>query len=361
MPRPLALIAACLAALAAALPAPSAQARVPREFIGIVSEDAFAGDSDYRAQQMRAQAGLGIGLVRQVLYWGEIERARGQYDFSYYDGYVEALARHRMRLMPILGDPPAFRQSIPRRGRRRGVYPPRRYADMGAFAALLVRRYGPRGSFWSEHPDVPKVPIRSWQVWNEPNLPVYWASGPNPAQYTALLKVTSRAIRAEDPGAEIVSAGLPNSRLGIPFSKFLAGMYRAGARAAFSTLAIHPYARTHDGVVAAVAAARRMMNRQRHSRGSIWVTEVGWATDGPRSSFRVGERGQATRIRGTLLGLARERRRLRLRGVVYYAWKDSRVPEDRDYFGLHTGLIRRNGRRKLGYAAFRDAAAQLLR
>ena len=364
LPRHTAILAAACS-LAAVLLAPRpADAAVNRDFVGIVSEDVFSGNSPYRALHLDQQARVGIGLTRQPFYWFSMEReaAPRAYDFSYYDEYVGQTAARGIRVMPVLIDPPAFRSSAPARGRKRGVYPPRSFGEMGRWAAALVRRYGPKGTLWSERPALRKVPIRAWQVWNEPNLPVFWASGPSPVQYTRMLRAVSSAIKGVDRGAEIVSAGLPNSRLGIPFSRFLTGMYRAGAASGFDTLAIHPYARTDRGVVAAVAAARRLMNAWRDRRAAIWVTEMGWATGGPRSSFRVSEREQGRLIRSTLLGLAKARRGLRLRGAVYFNWKDSRPTKGNpDFFGYYTGLLRRDGRRKLGFEAFRSASAQLRR
>ena len=53
--------------------------------------------------------------------------------------------------------------------------PPKRVADYTAYLSALAKRYGPKGTFWSENPTVPKRPIREWQIWNEPNLPYQWA------------------------------------------------------------------------------------------------------------------------------------------------------------------------------------------
>ena len=42
------------------------------------------------------------------------------------------------------------------------------------YLAALVERYGPDGTFWTDHPELPKHPLREWQIWNEPHLPAYW-------------------------------------------------------------------------------------------------------------------------------------------------------------------------------------------
>ena len=342
--------------------APPASAGVRADFVGLAGEDVSIGDADYRASALSDQARVGAGVVRLTFDWSRMEPEPGVYDLSAYDLEVAGAARAGVRLLPVIAIPPVFRQRRPQRRARRGSYPPRP-GEMAEFAAMLVRRYGPGGTLFEDRPDLPHRPIRSWQIWNEPNLRVYWQPRPNARAYVRLLRTVGDAIEAVDPRAEIVSAGLPQSRQGVPFERFVNAMYRAGAKGTFDTLAVHPYARSERGVIGAVRLARRLTRRHRDGRRPIWVTEVGWSTGGPRSPFRAGMRGQAKRIRATLRGLARRRKRLRVRGVVYYNWRDYpfEVPRSKDFFGLHTGLLRPNGRKKPGYFAFARAARTLRR
>jgi hypothetical protein len=327
----------------------------------MVSDDVVAGNQPYRLRTLARERQAGVHLLRQSFDWRALEPRPGRYKLHYYDDFVEALARNRIRLLPVLGDPPRFRSSRPAHGAHRGVYPPKRFADMGALASALVKRYGPRGSFWRERPGVPKVPIRSWQIWNEPSLPVYWASGPNPAAYVRLLRVVGKAIKRSDARAEIVSAGLPESRLGVPFKQYLNGMYDAGAAGSFDTLAVHPYAKDAAGAVDALQEARRITDR-RGDHPLIWVTELGWASGGVASPFTVGEREQARLLSRTLRELGRRRVELGVRGVVVYDWRDLRpYAGARDFFGYHTGLLDVNGRPKPAFAAFRSAVRSLSR
>src|SRR5918993_758681 len=195
---------------------------------------------------MAAIAGTGARVLRQPFYWSVMEPQRGRYDFSLYDAYIATAANANLRVLPILFDPPAFRSAGPVAGARRGTYPPASNTDFAFFAAALVRRYGPGGEFWQRHPELPQLPIQSWQVWNEPNIPVYWPSGPNPGEYAAMLRAVSSGIKAVDPGAKVVTAGLNESEIGIKLAPFLNGMYRAGAKGSFDVLALHPYAPASD-------------------------------------------------------------------------------------------------------------------
>src|SRR5437762_133142 len=82
--------------------------------------------------------------------------------------------------------------------------PRRDVAAYAAYCAALVRRYGPAGTFWAEHPSTPRLVIRAWQIWNEPNLPVYWTTQPFATGYVRLLKAARKAIKAVDRGSTIV-------------------------------------------------------------------------------------------------------------------------------------------------------------
>ncbi len=348
-------------ALALALGA-RAEAALPTGFVGIVSDDVFARTLSYRDRALASQQRAGITLIRLTFDWARVEHRRNHYDFTFYDSVVASAAEHGIEILPVLFDPPSFRSSRPRHHAARGTYYPKHYGDLGAFGAAVARRYGPFGTLWTQEPKLPKVPITSYQVWNEPNLPVYSPPVPSARKYVALLKATARRIRAVLPSAEIVSAGMPDSRLSQPgLYTFVAQLYRAGARGAFNTLAINPYSRSSGGVITILKKVRRIMRHYHDSRAMLWSTEMGWSDRGPGAQYRVGLAGQASRIKQTIAALSRARRSLNLRGFIYYSWRDGKpyAPRFIDFWGLHTGLLASNGSPKPAFAAFTSAVAAL--
>lgn len=350
------LVTALVALLLA--PASVAHARVPAGFVGMTSEDVLAGSPAYRAQTLGTQRASGVQLLRQKFDWAIIESSPRRYDLGWYDGFVLAAASHGIRVLPVLFNAPSFY------ARRRGnaFCPPRRTARMARFARALVRRYGPRGSLWRQNPGVRKLPIRSWQIWNEPNLRVYWCGRPRARAYARMLRIVGKSIRRVHRRAEIVTAGLPASELKgtVPLPRYIRQLYRAGAKRWFTTLAINSYARNQRDLGRLLGGTRRLMNGW-GDRAKIWVTELGWGDHGPRHRFVVGSRGQARRITRSFAYLRRHRGGLRLRGVVYYSWRDSRPypPQYKDMWGLHTGLLRLDGSPKPAYRAFRRAVRGL--
>jgi hypothetical protein len=328
--------------------------RLPKAFFGIVATHAYAVEGAARRVQLEQIRKTGVGTLRHNFEWTVVEPRPGVYNYGVSDSFVADAARQGLSILPVLCNPPPFRSSQPAQGAQRGMYPPRSLGEFAAFAHGLVRRYGPGGSFWAERPGLPQRPIRAWQVWNEPHLAAYWPTGPDPAAYTAMLKAVAWGIRTADPSAEVVAAALSQSNLGMPLNRFIRGMYRAGAKGSFNSLAINPYAPAADQVYKLMRGARRVANRAGDRRVGLRVTELGWATSGPRSPFRLGYSGQAQLIKRTWATLVARRKRLRLRGLIYYSWRDlpPYAPLTRDFYGLHTGLLERDGRSKPSRARF---------
>jgi hypothetical protein len=162
-----------------------------------------------------------------------------------------------------------------------------------------------------------------------------------------------------DPGAEIVTAGLPDSRRGVPLRDYVAAMYAAGGAGTFDALAVNPYGLDANGVLDTVRAVRAVA-AESGDDPAVWVTELGWATGGPPSAFKVSEPRQAELLEQTVLALARRRDRLRIRGVVYFNWRDSTpYAGGPDFFGLYTGLLRLDGQAKPALSAYKKLAKAL--
>jgi hypothetical protein len=350
------LLVSALVCLVAAMPA---AARVPRGFVGVTAEDVFTGDANYRTTNLSIESAIGVQLIRQTFDWSSIERRPGTFDLSYHDEFVANAASHGIQVVPMLFNPPAFYRPL----RPGSTCQPRSNDAFARFAQVLVRRYGPRGTLWAERPDVPRKPVTAWQIWNEPNLRQYWCPRPNARRYVSMLRRVGRAINAVDRKAQIYTAGLPASRLrsAVPLGRYLDDMYRAGAKNAFDTLGLNPYARDQRALRKLLHSTRRTMDRHGDRKAGIWISELGWGDRGVRHRLIVGSKGQATRIRKSFAIIGRERRRLRLRGVVYFSWRDTRPypPRFKNLWGLHTGLLRLDGGFKPAYFAFKNAVARL--
>jgi hypothetical protein len=354
------LLAALTVGLVGATLSASAQAAAPAGFVGMSAQDVFAGNARYKAAQLEAMHAAGVTLVRQVFDWSVIESRPGFYNFSSYDSTVLEAAKLGIQIMPILFNEPGFLSSRPRRSHVHGTYPPKNLNSIAAFAQAAVRWYGPGGGFWARHPSVTPLPIRVWQVWDEPNLNIYWLPKPSAVQYVTMLKSASQAIHAVDPGAEVVSAGIPQSTLGIPLLTYLNSMLVAGAANWMNTLGVNAYSRSPAGLIAKLASARAALNAHGATNIAIRATEFGWSDKGPGSPFELSPKGQASAIGTVIPDLYNARTQLDLSGFVYFDWRDSKpYPGVGDFWGLHTGLLNLAGKPKLAFKAFSNAANAL--
>ena len=240
MPLVVRALLAAAVVLALALPA-TASAAPPRGFVGMTADDLYYNQGAYRDKALAQQRAAGVQLLRVTFHWSVMELSPNTYDLSWYDRYVLDAAKRNITLLPVLVNPPDFRSKKPARGGTRYAYPPRDNADMANWAVQLVDRYGPNGSLWRDNPGVTPRAITAWQIWNEPNLAQYWQPKPNAQQYQSMIRTVGAAIKSRDPGAEIVTAGMPDSRLSsaIRLQPYLKALYKGGGGSAFDTVAIN--------------------------------------------------------------------------------------------------------------------------
>jgi hypothetical protein len=340
-----------------AFSASPAVAKVPKDFVGTQDEFLLPSDANYRTTNLSSMSSIGVGTVRHALLWSNIETSPGVYNFAAYDSLVGKISSHGIKQLATLFGPPKWRAKTP----KRGTCQPTKFSDFGDYAARVAQRYGSNGTYWKENPGVPKNAITTWQIWNEPNLGIYWCGKPNAKQYVQLVKVARAALKKVDPKAEIVTAGLPESALGVPLLKYIDQMYKAGGGKAFDTLAIHPYSATIPELKKRLISVRKVMNTRGDRSGKLWVTELAWSDVGPGNKFRVGPAGQAKRITEAFKLIGAQRSKLNLRGVIYVYWRDlpPYPPNFRDFWGLHTGLVRQDGSFKKAFYAFKNAVSKL--
>ena len=327
--RPL-LALALVGAVVAAAPASAARRAVPHGWLGVMVDGPVADAPTAFDGEWDTMAAAGVESARVTFQWdaaqpygssaqvpadqaGRFRDAGGlPTDFAATDALVAAAARRRIAVLPVVWGTPAWAGAT-------AATPPRDPAAYGRFLAALIARYGPHGSLWSERPDLPRLPIRSWQIWNEPSLTLYWSRQPFAASYVRLLRAARTAIRAADPAAEVILAGLPNRSW-----QALRAVYRAHGRGQFDAVALHPYTSKPSNVVRLVEFARHVMDRYRDPRTPIWLTELSWPAALGKVSrthgFETTDRGQAAKLAQTVRRLVRARRRLRIEKAVWYTW-----------------------------------------
>src|SRR5579859_3664230 len=239
-------------------------------------------------------------------------------NFAALDALVAQAAAHGLALLPVVVGAPSWDgETFPH-----GIIRiPLHDAGYAAFCKALVLRYGPHGSFWSTHS--PVLPITTWQVWNEPNVPAFWPEQqPFAPRYVALLRAARAAIRGVDPHARIVLAGLANYSW-----TALRSIYRVrGARSLFDIVGMHPYTKTPQGVIQILSLARQVMRNHGDGAKPMLADEISWPSSLGQTphdtgyDFATTEAGQAHNVAAVLPMLAADRVKLGLIGVYYYTW-----------------------------------------
>jgi polysaccharide biosynthesis protein PslG len=271
-----------LTALAVIAPG-GASSAAPSQFAGVNVQGLFTYlPREAWPRHLNEISASGIRVVRYDASWQAIEplaprAGRHFYRWAAYDAVVSALARSGLRWYPVLDYSATWSTSRP----PSLLAPPTDDADFAQFARAVAWRYGRGGTFWREHPELPALPVTSYEVWNEQNGGYFWQPGPQPGRYAALFAATTAAIGRQDPSAQVVVGGLVPRRA----AAFVAGMLAAqpDLRGRIGAVALHPYARTPQGSAAAVLAFRSALDGLGLADVPIAITEVGWTTRGAGS------------------------------------------------------------------------------
>lgn len=344
-----AMVAAC-----GSSSAPRTASRPAGPLVGVMFNGPVLGPRVDLARQLDLAVSSGVESLRVGVDWSVMQpyssaaavpsADRSQFttvagvptQFSDLDRIVGSAARRGLPVLPVVVSTPSWSALQP----SNPGSPPKSAATYASFLTALVNRYGPKGSFWSAHPDLPRVPIRMWQIWNEPHMAKYWSEQPFAASYVKLLAAARSALKAADPGAKVVLAGLANYSW-----RYLASIYRVpGARRLFDVVAIHPYTAQPRGVITILERARAVMNRFGDARKPMLATEVTWPSSLHHASAQFGvsltEEGQAQHLAALIPLLAAHRAELGLSGFYWYTWMGDESPRTHPYGFDYAGLLK---------------------
>jgi hypothetical protein len=268
------LLAATVVCLGALPAAASAQNRVvPPLFFGgnWDGELEFNSPDTVREQESDRMARGGVESVRVPFEWARAQPNSGDpFDHTLSDRFMRHAASHGLDVVPVVILAPRWARQY----RHVTHSPPKRFGDYTRYLRALVRRYGPNGEFWTLNPTIPKLPIRNWQIWNEPHLRFQWSipQGEDYAPgYGKLLRASYKVVKTEDKGARVVLGGLSNESW-----KYLQHLYDKGKiKGSFDVAALHPYTSKADGIITLTKRFRIVLRRNGDSKRPLWITEMG--------------------------------------------------------------------------------------
>jgi hypothetical protein len=264
--------------------------------------------------------------VRLPFNWSGIQTESpflAESDWSAADKVVELSAESGLRVMPfVLGSPewaaPDWKDLPINSAWQRWAW--------SSFLREAAERYGPWGSFWQEHPQLPFLPIRRWEIWNEENI-VSFAKPVDPARYATLVRIAGRVLHSADPGAKVILGGLFGHPLQVPpnatSGQFLSALYRVhGLKRYFDGIALHPYVADVSAMRAQLVNLRRIMRVNGDARTPLYVTELGWGSREGPTRWERGLYGQAEQLSRAFELLSANRLRWRIAGAWWFTWSD---------------------------------------
>jgi hypothetical protein len=358
---------ATLATLAALAPA-GARAAAGPNFWGLN----LAFYDNVPGSDMARLSRAGLRTMRVTIGWSDIQPTPDTTDWSRPDALVGRLAQLGIRAQPTLLSSPYWVNGLtaptglPLSGQTHATPPvgsPQATAAWRSFVEAVVNRYKPGGAFWTgpfarEHPGAKPVPIRRWQIWNEPNIPQFFAPQPSAEEYARLVKVAHAGMHAADPQAKLALAGLPSTTL-LPGAEFLREFYRVpGIKRDFDVVAVHPYGASLAQVKSNIRADRRVMLEAHDARTPVWVSEIAWGSAPSDGNINVGRDGQARRVARTMEMLQRNRKDLNIGEVSWFVFRDPHWNGHADCrWCPFAGLIDSHDRPKPAWRVFKQIVA----
>jgi polysaccharide biosynthesis protein PslG len=263
----------------------------------------------------------GFRLARMDLFWAEVERRAGVYDFSGYDALVAGLKRRAIRPLFILDygnplyDSESGRAVSPRTPEGRGAY-----ARFCAAAAAHFRGLGV-----------------IWELWNEPNG--FWVPRPNVVDYATMAVEAARAMRSVDPGCTLIAPGVSGFD-----PAFVEACFRHGLLQYLDAVSVHPYRDSPpETALPEFARLRRLIDRYAAPGQHVAMACSEWGY----SSVGISEEEQGQLLaRQWLTNLMAGSR-----FSIWYDWKeDGSDPKEKEH---HFGAVRPDLQPKPAYRAAR--------
>ena len=239
----------------------------------------------------------GVGWAKQLLSWNSLEPVEGVIDFATLDALIETLEGQNVHILLTITNAPNWARTI-----QEETGPPDDFQAFANFLGAISSRYAGR--------------VAAYEIWNEPNLRNRWRSTVHPisaTSYVDMLRGAHDAIKAADPEALVISAGLAptgfNDALGsaagdfevnaIDDRIFLSGMYAAGLVDVADGIGVHPigfanppdvrcceavegvethFNDPHFYFLDTLDAYRQVQIDNNDLTIPLWVTRFGWGT-----------------------------------------------------------------------------------
>ena len=346
-----ALTACCCAVMSFAATLPAASGAAEKG----VAPDMTWTDTIQLADQDRTAEGLadlGARWVRMDASWYRAEPVSGRYDERFLGEVARAISLARgagSKVILMVNESPPWASLS---GDKNA--PPTDPADYASYLRFVATRFAGQ--------------VDAWEIWNEPNIPRFWSTGPDAAEYARLLRAAYPAVKAGDPAAKVLFAGVAFNDY-----DFLERAYAADPDLGrfFDVMATHPYTyggappeeiyrrldngRVHPGSFSGYREVRASMQQHGDDK-PIWFTEFGWATT--TQDTPLGGVDAATQADYLTRAYEYLEQDPYVEVAAWYSYRNSNWANDADTWEDQLGLVRTDFSPKPAYQAFKAYGAE---
>jgi hypothetical protein len=231
-------------------------------------------------EEYRLLDDLGAVWIRDTFKWETLQKGSKRCNFKRYDAYVTRGKAAGKKILSVLGYDVGwiYGEAKPRRNIIHEKIPYfLQYVDG------VVKRY--------------KGKVDAFELWNEPNW-LFWKGSED--DFITLTKAAAERSKSIDPSIKIVAVSFWR----VP-EKFLRKMLRDGTLKRVDAVSFHSYAFSPEGASEQYDELKRILDEEGF-KGEIWVTEMGYPTNGWYLS-RVSEEKRPAAVLKTLACLKNDR------------------------------------------------------
>lgn len=274
----------------------------------------------------------GFKFIRMDLTWEAVERKKGVYEFDKagYDTLTEGCSKRGIRILYILDYSNRLYES------ERSVRTEQGRRAFAAFAEAAATRYAGKGILW--------------EIWNEPNIKLFWKPQPSIDDYCKLVKAAAKRIKKADKSGLVVAPATSTIHF-----KWLEDCFKNGLLDLIDVLSVHPY-RPHppETVIEDYGKLRELIKRDAPNGKNIPIISGEWGYSNINwNKARLTDEQQAQYlVREFLINLYQK-----IPVSIWYDWKnDGTSPDEREH---HFGTVRHDLKPKTAYLAVKTLSSTL--
>lgn len=295
-------------------------------------------DEEYRIK-LASLKDLGVVAVRNDFTWADIEKNPGQFDWHFYDKFVTDMREANIQILGLLTTCPPWAAAV----RNQLFSPPARVSEYANFVSEVVKRYRPNGRLAQEKGWIEPYGVKDWEIWNEPNLALFWPPSPNSRNYFDLLVAARTSALAADPNTKVIHGGLSPTSNGKLDAAYLEQLYSYGLKNQTEAINLHIYIGANQPswmTETNLVPARNLMNKYNDGSKALIITEIGF----PNTFPEMNEAKQADYLTKTVEELSKSL----FQGFFWFNLMDLDPQKE-----TH-GLLRRNGTQKPSYRTMKN-------